>query len=171
MNKRGRPPKERFEHEVVVLDLLDPASVRDLHDAIGAIDCVAALHVRDRVSLLRATTSVVQDFRLISELAKHPRSGRGNKPKAQISMLLFRCAEVWASATKTKSVSLWERDDGTKESPPVQIARACLEFVLGKPYKFSLRQQISKAPNWQRMAKRREGISVELHAMTEAEPS
>lgn len=171
MGKIGRPPKERFEYTGVILTPLDQNAICALHAAIGALDCVSALPARYRVSLLRAMTSVVEDFRLISKLAKHRRSGRGNKPKADISLLLFRCAEVWASATKVRAVSLWERDDRSKESPPVQIARACLEFVLGKAHPFSLRQQISRAPNWKRLPKRREGVSVELHAMTPAEPS
>ena len=154
--KVGRPPKERFEYVGACVAPINDAERDALKRELMSVDGVARLPPRQRVRMLKAMEMIVIDYRLMAELNRKRRSSQGNKTKAHISFLLYRCAEVWCSAARVARVPLWERDAGLGggESTPVQIARLCLQVATGKIYAASLRRQIAGATRWSRLPKK-----------------
>lgn len=154
--KVGRPPKERFEYVGACVAPINDAERDALKRELMFVDGVTRLPPRQCVRLARALETVVIDYRLMTELNRARHSSQGNKTKAHMSFLLYRCAEVWCSAARVARVSLWERDAGLGggESTPVQIARLCLQVATGKTYAASFRRQFAGVKRWSRLPKK-----------------
>lgn len=152
----GRPPKERFAYVGACVAPITEAEQAALKWALLQIASVAGLAPRQQSRMLRALVSAVTDYRLMAELNRKRSSSQGNKTKAHVSFLLYRCAEAWCGVVGLKQVSLWERDAslGGGESTPVQLARVCLRIATGKVYAASLRRQFSGAARWSRPPKK-----------------
>lgn len=154
--KVGRPPKERFEYVGACVAPFTDAEHDALNRELMLIEAVVRLSSKRRIRLSQALANVVTDYRLMAELNHKRQSPQGNKTKAHVSFLLYRCAEVWCHAAGLVRVSLWERDSsfGGGESAPVQVARVCLRIATGKPYLASLRRQFPGAVRWHRLPKK-----------------
>lgn len=150
--KVGRPPKEKFAFVGACADPLSETEMATLKNRMPDLYCVGRLPIRERVRLMDNLSTVIVDFRLMGELNRKRASPQGNKRKAHLTFLLYRCAELWINATGAKAVSLWERDADCwgGESAPVELARLCLIVATGKPYTASLRQQFAGAARWMR---------------------
>ena len=148
--RRGRPPKQRFEYAGSVFDPLEPDAVAALVLSVGELPCVRLIDEVQRQRLFSEIPSAVEYFRGIARMdGLYTGKGRGNKPKPDVSVLIFRVAELWKLSTGNER-SAWEDGEGL-ESPVFQLARCCLEFVTGKPYPQSLRTQARRALAWERL--------------------
>ncbi len=156
MATRGRPPKKRYEAQLVMGDPLTPLQIDDLHQKILALKFVRRLNTHQINWLVGTLAEYTASYQVVSSLNKkrkkcqRSQSGLGNKQKAHVSLLLHDCAHTWRGVNSSAHIKLWE--SRISESPSVQLARICIEIATGKPHAASLRRQIIGAGKWKVVA-------------------
>lgn len=151
MATRGRPPRPRPQIPMASAGPLSPTELAALSQKVMGLACVKKLPANQQVFLLARLADDLTAFKLITDLNKIRRTGPGNKPKAHLSLLLYKCGLSWCHTNNLPQTSLWEalgNKNAAAESPAVELARACVEIATGKPYPTSLRQQFEGAKKW-----------------------
>jgi len=149
--KRGRPPKEKFLVPMAIHDPVTPAESTLLRTKVLSLPCVGALPANQQEGLVNRLIDDLDAFKLAKIVNTKRRSSQGNKAKADLSLLIFKCAVSWCNTLGIEKTSLWESLNNTrtaKEAPSVELARSCIEVATGKPYPTSLRQQFKGAKKW-----------------------
>ena len=148
--RRGRPPKERYLVPMAILDPVSPAESALLRGKVLSLPCVVNLSTAQQNELLNRLVDDLDAFKLATIVNAKRKSAPGNKTKADFSLLIFKCGVSWCEILGITQSPLWESpyNNGPKESPPVELARACIGVATGKPYSTSLRQQFKGARKW-----------------------
>jgi hypothetical protein len=147
--RRGRPPKERF---IYPMECIAPTSAEmrtELQVKLSNLPCVAQLSPSQQEHLLHKLIGALEDYMLAAGLNAKRKSPPGNKTKAHVSLLIYKCSIASCEVLGISETSLWEAPfNSVKESPPVQLVRECLSVATRKPYTASLRQQFAGATRW-----------------------
>jgi hypothetical protein len=145
VTRRGRPPKPRFKHPVGDADFPDTGTVEEIDRRVGLLAEASSLAGPQRAALVERLAHALAGYNAVCDLRGKVSSGRrGNTHQCQIPPLLLDCAHAWSAATSERPVLFEDRNDPTKASVAVRLAKILLGIAHGARglHCGSLRRQI-----------------------------